>query len=238
VILQDVTKFRLLDDVKGNLVSTVSHELKTPLTSMLMSVHVLLEESFGAINPRQRDLLETARENSERLLRILNDLLDLSRLEGGASTLNRRPAAVAALLTEMANEMGAIAASSCQRIEVCADTALTTVNVDVDRVRHVFINLLTNACKYSGEGTMIELYARPAPDGFVRFGVRDQGPGIPAESTTRIFDRFYRVPDQTKKGAGLGLTIAREIVVAHGGSIACTSIPGAGSDFYFLLPQG
>lgn len=237
VILQDVTKFRLLDDVKGNLVSTVSHELKTPLTSMLMSVHVLLEESFGSINPRQRDLLETARENSERLLRILNDLLDLSRLEGGASTLNRKPVKVAALLAEMANEMTAIAASNRQRIMVKTDPALTTVSVDADRVRHVFINLLANACKYSGEGTTIELYARPAPDGFVRFGVSDQGAGIPAECTTRIFDRFYRVPDQAKKGAGLGLAIAREIVVAHGGSIACASAPGVGSDFYFLLPE-
>ena len=237
VILQDVTKFRLLDDVKGNLVSTVSHELKTPLTSMLMAVHVLLDESFGAINARQRDLLVTARENSERLLRILNDLLDLSRLEGGASSLNRRPVAVAALLADMAAEMQSIVAASDQTIQVQADSALTTVDVDADRVRHVFINLLTNASKYSGEGSVITLYARPAPDGFVRFGVRDQGPGIAADYTPHIFDRFYRVPDQRRKGAGLGLTIAREIVVAHGGSIACASRLGEGSDFYFFLQE-
>lgn len=235
VILQDVTKFRLLDDVKGNLVSTVSHELKTPLTSLLMSVHILIEESFGPINDKQRYLLETARDNSERLLRILNDLLDLSRLEGGASTLNRRPVPVATLMADMAVEMQAITRAADQVIEVRSDPTLTDVNVDAERLRHVFINLLTNASKYSDEGT-ITLYAQPAPDGFIRFGVRDQGPGIPPESLPHIFDRFYRVPDQSKKGAGLGLTIAREIVVAHGGSIACASVPDQGADFYFLLP--
>ncbi|CAM2926621.1 sensor histidine kinase [Rariglobus hedericola] len=238
VILQDVTKFRLLDDVKGNLVSTVSHELKTPLTSLIMAVHMLLEESFGPLTEKQRYLVETSRDNAERLLRILNDLLDLSRLEGGASRLNRRPVSVAPLLDDMAREMTAIIEAAGQTITVRADAVLTEVNVDPERVRHVFINLLTNASKYSGEGTEITLYAEPAPDAFVRFGVRDQGPGIPPESMGHIFDRFYRVPDQAKKGAGLGLTIAREIVVAHGGSIACASNAGKGSDFYFLLPVG
>ena len=110
------------------------------------------------------------------------------------------------------------------------------VSVDRDRVRHVFINLLTNASKYSPEGSEIVLYAEPAPDGFAKFGVRDRGPGIPPESLPHVFDKFYRVPGETKKGAGLGLAIAREIIVAHGGSIACTSTPGVGSDFHFLLP--
>jgi signal transduction histidine kinase len=236
VILQDVTKFRLLDDVKGNLVSTVSHELKTPLTSLLMAVHILIEESFGPINAKQRSLLDTARENADRLLRILNDLLDLSRLDSGASTLNRRLTPVTDLLHDVASEMRAITEAGGQVIDVQADSALREVNVDVDRLRHVFINLLTNASKYSGEGTTITLYAHPASDGFVRFGVRDQGPGIPPESIPHVFDRFYRVPAQRKKGAGLGLAIAREIVVAHGGSIACASEAGKGSDFYFLVP--
>ncbi|MET0262971.1 MAG: ATP-binding protein, partial [Rariglobus sp.] len=123
-----------------------------------------------------------------------------------------------------------------QTIECRADASLGEVNVDPERLRHVFINLLTNASKYSGSTTKILLYAEPAPDGFVRFGVKDQGTGIPPESVAHVFDRFYRVPDQEKKGAGLGLAIAREIVVAHGGSIACASQVGEGSDFYFLLP--
>lgn len=236
IILQDVTKFRLLDDVKGNLVSTVSHELKTPLTSLRMAVYLLLEQNFGPITERQRELLETARDDSERLLRILNDLLDLSRLESGASTLKRRPVAIVGFLEDMAREMKAITEGANQKIVVNADPDLAEMSVDADRLRHVFINLLSNASKYSGPDTTITLYARSAPDGFIRFGVRDQGPGIPAENAPYVFEKFYRVPDQEKKGAGLGLTIAREIVVAHGGSIACSSKVGEGSDFYFLLP--
>jgi two-component system, NtrC family, sensor histidine kinase KinB len=237
VILQDVTKFRLLDDVKGNLVSTVSHELKTPLTSLTMVVHLLLEQSFGPINAKQRDMLEDACADADRLLRILNDLLDLSRLESGASALNRQPVPVAGLLAGMADEIRSITDAAAQTIVTDVRPVLTTVNVDADRIRHVFVNLLTNASKYSPENTIITLYAEPAGDGFIRFGVRDQGPGIPAESLTRIFDRFYRVPGQTKKGSGLGLTISREIVVAHGGSIACSCKDGEGCDFYFLLPE-
>lgn len=236
VILQDVTKFRLLDDVKSNLVSTVSHELKTPLTSLIMAVHILLEESFGPLTEKQRYLVETSRDNAERLLRILNDLLDLSRLESGVSRLNLRAVPVAGLLDDMAGEMKAITEAAGQKVVVKADASLDTVNVDPDRLRHVFINLLTNASKYSKANTTITVYAQPEADGFVRFGVRDQGAGIPAESVAHVFDRFYRVPDQEKKGAGLGLAIAREIVVAHGGSIACVSKVGEGSDFYFLLP--
>ncbi|MBW8781334.1 MAG: HAMP domain-containing protein [Verrucomicrobia bacterium] len=237
LILQDVTKFRLLDDVKSNLVSTVSHELKTPLTSLRMAVYLLLEKSFGPLTEKQHDLLETARDDSERLLRIINNLLDLSRLESGVSALHRRTVAVAALLDDMAREMKPIVEAAGQTIGVIVHPSLSTVSVDPERIRHVFINLLTNASKYSTEDGRITLYGEPAADGFIRFGVRDSGPGIPEDSLPFIFEKFYRVHGQEKKGAGLGLTIAREIVVAHGGSIACISTLGEGSDFYFLLPE-
>ncbi len=236
VILQDVTKFRLLDDVKGNLVSTVSHELKTPLTSMRMAVYLLIEKNFGPLTEKQTELLETARDDADRLLRIINDLLDLSRIEAGVSAINRREVPVRELLDDMAGEMKAIIGAARQEIRVSVEPSLSVVRIDRERIRHVFINLLANASKYSGEGTIITLYAEPANDGFIRFGVRDQGPGIPAESVPCVFEKFYRVTGQEKKGAGLGLTIAREVVVAHGGSIACTSRIGEGSDFYFLLP--
>ena len=111
------------------------------------------------------------------------------------------------------------------------------LNVDEARLRHVFINLLTNASKYTPSGGFVTLSAAPDEGGFIRFSVRDQGPGIPAESVGRIFERFYRAPGQDRRpGAGLGLAIAREIVVAHGGSIACTSREGEGAEFYFVLP--
>jgi len=236
ILLQDVTKFRLLDDAKSNLVGTVSHELKTPLTSLRLAVYLLLEQNVGRLAPAQRELLETARDEADRLLRILNDLLDLSRLESGATALSRAPVAADELLAAMAAEMKTQVEAAGQRITVRVGAGVSTVPVDRDRIRHVFINLLANASKYSPAGSEITLYAEAAPDGFVRMGVRDQGPGIPAESLPRVFERFYRVPGQAKKGAGLGLALAREIVVAHGGSIACSSRPGAGSDFYFLLP--
>jgi signal transduction histidine kinase len=236
VILQDVTKFRLLDDAKTNLVGTVSHELKTPLTSLRMALYLLLEQNVGALAPAQRELIETARADAERLLRILDDLLDLARLEGGAAALTKTAVRVDELLAGLAREVQSHFVTGGQHLVVRSDPALREVAVDADRIRYVFLNLLTNAAKYATVGTTVTLYAEEAPLGFVRFGVRDEGPGIPAESAARVFERFYRVPGAPKHGAGLGLAIAREIVVAHGGTIACLSEPGKGSDFYFLLP--
>lgn len=239
VLLQDVTRFRLLDDAKNNLVGTVSHELKTPLTSLRMAVYLLLEKNLGGLTPKQIDLLETARDDADRLLRILNDLLDLARLESGVAQLNRSDVPIAGLLNDMAREISPITDGQSQMIEVRVARGLTTVAVDPDRIRHVFINLLSNASKYSPEGRPIILYAEPADDGFIRCGVRDQGPGVPVDSIGRIFEKFYRLPGppgEAKKGAGLGLAIAREIVLAHEGTIACASREGQGSDFYFLLP--
>jgi signal transduction histidine kinase len=239
LLLHDVTKFRLLDDAKSNLVGTVSHELKTPLTSLRLAIYLLLEknENLGQLTSAQRELVETARDDADRLLQILNDLLDLNRLESGVAQLHlaRRP--VAALLADAAREMRAIVDVAGQTVDVRVAPELDSVDVDSDRIRHVFMNLLSNASKYSPTGAVITLYAEPAPDNFVRFGVRDRGPGISAENLPFIFEKFYRVSGQAKKGAGLGLTIAREIVLTHGGSIACTSRPDEGSDFYFLLPK-
>ena len=239
VILQDVTKFRLLDDAKTNLVGTVSHELKTPLTSLRMAVYLLLEQNVGALAPQQIELLETARDDADRLLRILDNLLDLTRLEAGASALDRHPITLAGLLDGIAREARAFIDPAGQTLAVDIEPGLETetMNVDGERIRHVFINLLTNAVKYSPRGGVITLSAIAGPLGFVRFGVRDQGPGIAPENVPRVFDRFYRAPGQEKSGAGLGLTIAREIVVAHGGSITCMSEPGQGTEFYFLLPR-
>ena len=237
IILQDVTKFRLLDDAKTNLVGTVSHELKTPLTGLRMAVYLALEESQGPLNPRQRELLEGARDDSDRLLRMLDSLLDLARLEAGASSLTRSELAVADLLAPIAAEALGFIGPAGQSLIVEEEPDLGLIQVDADRLRHVFMNLLTNASKYSPKGSTITLKAESAPLGFVRFSVRDQGRGIPEAAMPRLFDRFYRVPDQDKPGAGIGLAIAREIVVAHGGSIGATSEPGKGSEFHFLIPR-
>jgi signal transduction histidine kinase len=233
-----VTKFRLLDDAKTNLVGTVSHELKTPLTSLRMAVYLLLEKAVGPLVPAQREMLESARDDADRLLRILDSLLDLTRLEAGASALERHGVSVAALIGPIADEARTFISAAGQTLVVKVDTSLGEVNVDANRLRHVFINLLSNASKYSPASASITLSAEAAPLGYVRFAVLDQGSGVPAEALPHLFDRFYRVPGQDKPGAGIGLAIAREIVVAHGGSIACSSAVGRGTEFHFLIPAG
>jgi NtrC-family two-component system sensor histidine kinase KinB len=236
VILQDVTKFRLLDDAKTNLVGTVSHELKTPLTSLRMAVYLLLEKTLGPLAPAQREMLETARDDADRLLRIMDSLLDLTRLEAGASALERRPIAVETLLREIADEARTFISAADQKLDVQTEEGLGEINVDAGRLRHVFINLLSNASKYSPPGGIIMLGATSAPEGFVRFAVRNHGPVIPPEALPRLFDRFYQVPGHSKPGVGIGLTIALEVVVAHGGSISCSSDAENGTEFHFLIP--
>jgi two-component system, NtrC family, sensor histidine kinase KinB len=201
MILQDVTKFRLLDDAKSNLVGTVSHELKTPLTSLRMAIYLLLEQNLGALTRQQKEMLETARDDSDRLLRILNDILDLARLESGVSSLNKREVSVASLLEDMVKEIKHITEAAEQRVEISIDPRVSSVRVDPERIRHVFINLLANASKYSPSESVITLYAQPDTGGYTRFGVRDQGPGIPEESVPYIFEKFYRVPGQRKRGS-------------------------------------
>jgi len=234
VVLQDVTRFRLIDDVKTNLVSTVSHELKTPLTSVRMGLHLLLEERIGPLNPKQIDLLIAARDDSERLLRMINDLLDLAKLESGRSDL-RHTINAAALIERATQEMRDFVEARGISLITKTSPELPDVAVDLGQIDHVFSNFVSNAVKHSKRGSEIVLEARIHGPG-VRFSVIDQGPGIPKEYQPRVFERFFRVPDTEVSGAGLGLAIARELVAAQGGSIGLQSQPGEGSEFYFDLP--
>jgi signal transduction histidine kinase len=235
VVLYDVTRFRLLDDAKTNLVSTVSHEIRTPLTSVRMVLHLLLERTIGPLTPKQSELLVTARDESERLLRILNDLIDLTRLEEGNPELYKENTSPADLVQHV-KEIVRDAAAARELTLVCeVEPDLPLVWVDRQRIDHVFTNLINNAIKYSPIGSKIIFSAKWSGDFDVQFIVRDFGPGIPEEYQDHIFDRFYRVPGQTKTGAGLGLSIAREIAIAHGGRIGVRSWPGQGSEFYFVL---
>jgi signal transduction histidine kinase len=235
VVLYDVTRFRLLDAAKTHLVGTVSHELKTPLTSVRMVLYILLEKTVGALTPKQEELLEAARTDTERLLRILNELLDLARLEEGVAELHREKVAPAELLQGVVEETADKAAARNLKIDWAIDPDLPQVLVDRQRIGYVFANLLTNAIKHSPAGGEVRLRATRAEDQAIQFTVSDDGPGIPPEYQQRIFDRFFRVPGQTRSGAGLGLSIAREIAVAHGGRISVKSAPGHGATFYLEL---
>lgn len=235
VVLQDVTRLRLLDEVKTNLVSTVSHELKTPLTSVRMGLHLLLEERIGSLNSKQTELLLAAREDSERLLRMINDLLDLAKLESGRTALPGRAMEPQGLVTAAQEDLRALVESRGSRLVTKIAPGLPKVSVDPRQIAHVFSNFVSNAVKHTKPGEEIVLRAR-RQDGQVRFSVIDQGPGIPTQFQAKIFDRFFRVPGSENTGAGLGLAIAKEIVFAQGGTIGVDSTPGHGSEFYFDLP--
>jgi signal transduction histidine kinase len=237
VVLTDVTRFRLMDQLKNDMVSTVSHELKTPLTGVQMAVHLLLEEIVGPLSPKQVELLVAARQDSDRLLGIVNDLLDLTRIEQGRVALDLHAVPPAELVADAIERFGARAHDAGLTLEGEAASVLPPVGADRERVGHVFDNLIGNALAHTPRGGSVVVTAEADGDGFVRFRVSDTGEGIPAEHLARIFEKFYRVPGSgTRGGAGLGLAIAREIVTAHGGHIDAASTPGAGSAFTFTLP--
>jgi NtrC-family two-component system sensor histidine kinase KinB len=239
-ILNDVTRFRLLDDVKTNLVATVSHELKTPLTSIRMAVHLLLEERIGTLNPKQTELLIAAREDAERLLDLINNLLDLAKLESGAAVSERRLQKPGDLVRHAVEDSRDLIAAAGLKIVTRVDPGLAPVAVAADQIGHVFSNLISNAAKHSPPGEEVVLAARAENGGnTVRFSVTDHGPGIPSAERKRVFEKFYRLAGESKEGAGLGLAICREVVRGHDGEIGV--IPASavrGSEFFFTLPAG
>jgi signal transduction histidine kinase len=236
LVLQDVTRFRLMDEVKTNLVSTVSHELKTPLTSIRMGLHLLLEERIGPLNPKQLELLVAAREDSERLLRMINDLLDLARLESGHTRQRLEVVSAATLIEEALPDLRSLAEAHDARLVADIAPDLPEITIDSRQIHHVFSNFVSNAARFSKAGDKIVLSAKQVGK-TVRFSVLDHGPGISREFQSRVFERFFRIPGtEESNGVGLGLAIAKEIVGSHGGSIGLHSTPGEGSEFYFDLP--
>jgi two-component system, NtrC family, sensor histidine kinase KinB len=236
VLLEDITRFRLLDEVKSNLVATVSHELKTPLTSIRLVLHLLLEENLGPLAPKQLELLVDARDNAERLLVMINNLLDLARLEQGGGQLHLRREQPSALLQSAAESFRPRAEDRGIELTMDVDGDLPAVAVDADQFQHALQNLLDNALIHTPQGGRIALSARSA-DNTVVFSVADTGCGIPAEYMSMVFERYFRVPgDANQGGSGLGLAIVREIVAAHGGLVECQSRPGDMTVFRMSLP--
>jgi len=236
VLLRDVTRFRLLDEVKSNMVATVSHELKTPLTSIRLVLHLLLQEDVGPLPPKQLELLVDARDNAERLLTMINNLLDLARLEQGGSQLRVHPESPTTLLRGAFDAFQPRAQDRGVEF-VLEDPGLAEqMPVDKDQLQHALQNLLENALAHTPTGGRITLGAEAAP-GRVVFTVTDNGSGIPDEYLPLIFERHFRVPgDETPGGSGLGLAIVREIVTAHGGIVECESSPGKRTVFRMSLP--
>ncbi|NTX10345.1 HAMP domain-containing protein [Myxococcus sp. CA056] len=236
VILQDVTRLRRFDELKNDLVATVAHEFRTPLTSLRMAVHLVAEGMVGAVTEKQADLLFAAREDCERLQGIVDDLLDLSRIQAGQLRLEVRRVPAEELVEAALDSQRSAAAERGVRLSRQVGLEVESVDVDPDRLGLVLGNLVGNGVKHTPAGGEVEV--RVAREGtHVRFEVRDTGEGIAPEQQGRIFEKFYRAPGAPVGGAGLGLSIAKEIVQAHGGELGVVSAPGRGSTFWFTLPQ-
>jgi NtrC-family two-component system sensor histidine kinase KinB len=236
IVLQEVTRLVRLDELKNDLVSTVAHEFRTPLTSLRMAIHMCAGERAGPVTDKQADLLFTARQDCERLQTIVDDLLDLSRIQAGRLQLARLAVAPHALVAAALEAHRGAAAAAGIALGGRADELLPDVDADGERVDLVLSNLIGNALKYTPAGGAVELGAAEDGDA-VRFEVRDSGSGIAAEYHAAIFEKYFRVPGVAAGGVGLGLWLAREIVEAHGGRIGVESAPGQGSVFWFTLPR-
>ena len=236
VILQDVTRPRRFDELKNDLVATVAHEFRTPLTSLRMAIHLCLEQVVGPVTEKQADLLHAAREDCERLQAMVDDLLDLSRIEAGRVEMHPRPTSAAALVEAAVEAHQAAAEERGIQLRTTSPLLDGEVMADPERVALVFANLITNAIRYTPRNGEVWVGAQQT-NGSVRFEVTDTGGGIPKEYQPRLFDKFFRVPGAPVGGAGLGLSIAKEIVQGHGGDIGVKSEEGQGSTFWFTLPH-
>jgi len=237
LILQDITQERKQEELKRGVISTVSHQLKSPLTSIRMAIYLLLEEKIGSLTPKQTELLVAAREDSDRLHSILNNLLDISRIESGKVEMNFRKVFPHSMVFEALEPFQMDFKDRNVTLGMELQDDLPEVWADTARMNHVFANLLSNALRYTPPGGKVTVLGK-ADEEWVQFSVSDSGKGIPGQYLARIFEQFFRVPDQgAETGAGLGLAIVKEIVEAHGGTIKVESRLGEGSTFTFTLKR-
>lgn len=238
LLLTNVTRLRFFDDLKSNLISTVSHEIKTPLTGIRMVLLLLLEKKVGDLNELQEEMLTSAHNDCERLLETLRNLLEMSRMDSGASSLNCEEVSASELIEPIVNNFAPLAEEKNLLIKVEVPDDTPGVLVDRIRITEVLNNFLSNAIKHSPPGGTITLSARPFKSDYVRFGVYDEGEGVPEEAKSHIFERFYRAPGQNNiEGIGLGLSIAREIVSAHEGRLGYLRTSDDQTLFYCNLPR-
>jgi two-component system, NtrC family, sensor histidine kinase KinB len=236
VVYQDITRLFRFDELKNNLVSTVAHEFRTPLTSLRMAIHLCLEEAVGPLTAKQADMLHAAREDCARLQDIVDDLLNLARIESGRIDLHRRRVEARTLIDQAIDVHRLAAQDRRVTLRAAVLPGCPEAFADPDRLQLVFSNLISNAIRHSPAGGEIQVSARPDAPGWLRFEVQDQGPGIPPEHQPGLFEKFFRVPGSPAGGSGLGLFIAHGIVQAHGGHIGLLSPQGQGATFWFTLP--
>jgi signal transduction histidine kinase len=230
----DITERKGMEQLRDEMISAVSHEMRTPLTAMIGFTEILLTSTVDA--EQQRNYLETIQKESERLNELIGNFLDLQRIKARRFTYQFAPVAVEQLLLDAAASFTADHARHRLTVDCAAD--LPPVRGDAARLHQVLANLIANAVKYSPPGSPISLGAKPSGE-YVTLWVRDEGMGIPAEMREMIFDRFFRLDNTDRRmvgGAGLGLALVKEIVTAHEGRVWVESTVGKGSIFYVTLP--
>src|SRR4051794_10315434 len=236
VTFTDITERRQVERMKDEFVSVVGHELRTPLTSIRGSLGLMAGGVFGELDEQGKRMLEIAVSNTDRLVRLINDILDIERIEAGQMTMRKVRCQADELVAQAVEAMRGQVETAGVRLDGNADDVL--LRVDVDRIQQTLTNLISNAIKFSSRGDEVRVTAQGLPDAVV-FGVADRGRGVPADKHEQIFERFGQVDAsdaREKGGTGLGLPIARSIVEQHGGRIWVDSEAGRGATFWFTLP--
>lgn len=235
IVLRNITPFHELNEAKTNFIATVSHELKTPIASIKMSLDLLENKQIGSINDDQKQLIDSIKDDSNRLLKITGELLNLSQVETGNIQLSLQPCSILDIVGYATNAVKVSAEQ--KKITIQQDIATTNllVKADKDKTAWVLINLLTNAIKYSHEQSIITISIQHEND-YLKISVADKGVGIAPKYLDKIFDRYFKAPSSISTGTGLGLAISKEFIEAQGGTIGVKSVLNEGSDFYFNLP--
>lgn len=237
-VFRDVTRERELARLKDEFVSLASHELRSPLTSISGYVDLLLESDLQRLDEEQQDFLAVVKRNVDRLLRLVNELLDLSRIEAGRIDIRRAPTNASAIIQQAVTLIKPQATAKGQTLLFTPPVGLPNASCDPERLAQIMANLLSNAHKYTPAGGTITVTIQ-AQDGAIRTSVEDTGIGLSPQEQSELFTRFFRANNaatREARGTGLGLTITKTLVELHGGQMSVTSSPGRGSTFSFTLP--
>lgn len=236
-VLKNITQFKELDEAKTNFIATVSHELKTPLASIKMSLKLLSDERVGTMNDEQNQLLTHIKEDSDRLLKITGELLDLSQVETGNLKLTFAIAKPGDIVNYAVDAVKFQAEQKSIKLELNCDSNLPEVNADIQKTAWVLVNFLSNALRYSSEKSTVKIDVFQK-EKFIQFSVQDFGKGIDEKYQKRLFERYFQVPTdgKNKSGSGLGLAISKDFIEAEEGKIWVESAIGEGSRFSFVLP--
>lgn len=235
ILLKNITIFKELDSAKTNFIATISHELKTPISSIKMSTQLLEHNETGILNNEQKQLIEGIKEDSTRLLQITGELLNMSQVETGNIQLNIQSTDPELIVRYAIDTTKLQAEQKKIKLQIDVETDIPDIIADAEKTAWVLINFLTNAIRYSMEDSEIVVSLKKDDKGAL-FSVKDFGKGIDLRYRKKIFDRYFQIPGSSKSGSGLGLAISKEFIETQGGTIGVESSPGMGSTFFFIIP--